>query len=178
MSSFFHSPFRSSSRSSVRSSLRSQKGFTLIEVMVALAIIAIALASLIKASGSHTRSASYLKSKTLAHYVALNEIAKIQVKRKWPSIGTKKKSSEMAGIEWFWISEVGKTRSDDIRSIKFNIYQDEQRTRSLAQAQAFIANPALTNAASPNVNSSANNTGNNSGNNSRNSSGSNNRGSK
>jgi len=120
------------------------KGFTLIEVMVALAIIAIALAALIKSSGNHTRSAGYLKSKTLAHYVALNEVAKLQIERSWPDLGTKKDDTEMAGIGWFWTREVERTgdESGNIRGLKFSIFPDEDREHSLAQVQAFIANPA------------------------------------
>ncbi len=119
------------------------KGFTLIEVMVALAIIAIALASLIKASGSHTHSAGYLKSKTLAHYVAMNEITKLQIEKAWPDLGTTRKSSEMAEREWFWTREVTKTgdESGNIRGLKFTVYLDEDRTQNLIQIQAFIANP-------------------------------------
>lgn len=120
------------------------KGFTLIEVMVALAIIAIALASLIKASGNHTNSAAYLKSKTLAHYVAMNEVAKIQIEKAWPDLGTKKDVTDMADTQWFWTREIEKTadESGNIRGLKFTIYADENRTRSLDQIQAFIANPA------------------------------------
>ncbi len=123
---------------------KSAKGFTLIEVMVALAIIAIALSSLIKASGSHTSSAAYLKSKTLAHYVAMNEVADLQIKRQWPSLGTKKGSTDMANIEWFWTRVVEKTgdQTGNIRSLKFTVYIDNDRSRSLAQIQAFISNPA------------------------------------
>ncbi|MDQ1363726.1 MAG: ral secretion pathway protein, partial [Pseudomonadota bacterium] len=51
-----------------------QRGFTLVEILVALTIIAIAMAALIKASGDYTASTSYLKQKTLAHYVAMNEL--------------------------------------------------------------------------------------------------------
>ena len=123
---------------------KSRRGFTLIEVMVALAIIAIALASLIKASGSHTRSAAYLKSKTLAHYVAMNEITEIQISSAWPDIGERKKSAELAGVEWFWTRTVGKVgdENDYIRSLKFTVYADEDRSRNLAQVEAYIANPA------------------------------------
>lgn len=123
---------------------KSRRGFTLIEVMVALAIIAIALASLIKASGSHTRSAAYLKSKTLAHYVAMNEITEIQISSAWPDIGERKKSTELAGVEWFWTRAVGKVgdENDYIRSLKFTVYADEDRSRNLAQVEAYIANPA------------------------------------
>ena len=120
------------------------KGFTLIEVMVALAIIAIALAALIKASGNHTRSAAYLKSKTLAHYVAMNEVAKLQIENAWPDLGTKKGETDMAGITWYWTREVTKTldESGNIRGLKFRIFQDDDREHGLAQVQAFIASPS------------------------------------
>jgi len=143
--------------------LKKINGFTLIEVMVALAIIAIALASLIKASGTHTNSAGYLKSKTLAHYVAMNEVVQLQVKKTWPDLGSSDKSTEMAGMEWFWTREVEKTRSDNIRGVSFTVYLDENKTRNLAQIKAFITNPANNNqqrAAINNQNNTNNATGN------------------
>ena len=123
-----------------------KNGFTLIEVMVALAIIAIALASLIKASGNHTNSAAYLKTKTLAHYVAMNEITQLQIEKAWPDLGSTQKSSEMAGVEWYWTREVQKTadESGNIRGLKFTVFLDQDRTRNLAQVQAYISNPAST----------------------------------
>lgn len=125
--------------------------------MVALSIIAIALAALIKASGNHTNSASYLKSKTLAHYVALNEIAQLQIDKAWPDLGSKHKSSEMAGVDWYWSREVEKTadESGNIRGLKLTVYADEDRERSLAQVQAFISKPAE-NQLAPGTNTGAN----------------------
>lgn len=119
------------------------RGFTLIEVMVALAIIAIALASLIKASGNHTHSAAYLKSKTLAHYIALNEITRLQVSKEWPDLGKAHESSEMAGKEWFWTQDVRKVNDDTdaIRGIKITVYLDDDREQNVASLQGFIANP-------------------------------------
>ncbi len=132
---------------------RSRHGFTLIEVMVALAIIAIALASLIKASGNHTYSASYLKSKTLAHYVAMNEVTLLKLAQTWPDLGTEHKSTELAGIDWFWTRTVEKTADEtgNLRSIRFTVYQDEDRNQNLTTLQAYISKPepaANSNAAS------------------------------
>ena len=117
------------------------RGFTLIEVMVALTIIAVALASLIKASGNHTNSASYLKNKTLAHYVALNEITQLQINKAWPNTGTTNKSTEMAGAEWFWTRKVVKNKTDTVRFITFTVYLDEKREQNIASAKSSIINP-------------------------------------
>lgn len=122
---------------------RVHSGFTLIEVMVALAIIAIALGSLIKASGNHTYSASYLKSKTLAHYVAMNEVTRLKLAQTWPDLGNEHKSTELAGIEWFWTRTVEKTADEtgNIRSVRFTIYQDEDRKQNLTTLQAYLSKP-------------------------------------
>jgi general secretion pathway protein I len=135
---------------------RKTSGFTLIEIMVAMAIIAIALASLMKASSNHTYSAAYLKAKTLAHYVAMNEVTRLQLSKEWPDLGSSNKSTEMADTEWYWTREVEKTgdESGNIRGVKFTIYQDDRRTQNLAQVQAFIANPASGLDASANNNGS------------------------
>jgi len=134
-----------------------KQGFTLIEVMVALTIIAIALSSLIKASGNHTYSASYLKNKTLAHYVAMNEVSQLQIDKKWPDLGIKHGSAEMASIEWFWTREVNRTTSDNIHHVKFTIFADEDNRKNLTQIQVYIANPAKAPSLTSNGQSSSNN---------------------
>lgn len=121
-------------------------GFTLIEVMVALAIIAIALSALIKASGNHTYSASHLKNKTLAHYVALNEMTKLHIAQAWPGLGTEQKSIEMAGVEWYWTREINKIDNKllekNYRNVKFTVYSDEDREKNIAVLHGNLLNPA------------------------------------
>ena len=122
-------------------------GFTLIEILVALSIIAIALGALIKASGSHTNSAGYLKQKTLAHYVAMNEIALLHAKHEWPDLGKIHKSTTMAEHEWFWTQEVLKVidpitqkPSTLTRQLQLTVYLDEDREHSLAKLIAYVSN--------------------------------------
>jgi general secretion pathway protein I len=118
------------------------RGFTLLEVMVALAIIAITLGALISTSGSQASSAAYLKQKTLAHWVALNELTRLQVANAWPDLGDSKDSVEMAGFEWFWTRTVKATEDDNSRQVEFKIYLDEDREHSLASLIGYLSNPA------------------------------------
>lgn len=84
------------------SKIISHKGFTLIEILIALAVIAISLGALISSSGTQAQQATYLKQKTIAHWVAMNEITKLQIANTFPDLGDEKGSTEMANHEWFW----------------------------------------------------------------------------
>lgn len=118
------------------------QGFTLIEILVALAIIAIAMAALIKASGNHTYSASYLKQKSIGHWVAMNEIAQLHITHAWPDLGKQKKSTEMANHEWFWLREVKETPDPNTRQLIFTVYVDEDREQNISRLIGYISRPA------------------------------------
>jgi general secretion pathway protein I len=82
------------------------QGFTLLEVLIALAIVALSAGALL---GSVTSSASnviYLKQKTLAEWVALNRLTEIRIAVDMPSTGRRKGSSTMGGMRWEWEEEV------------------------------------------------------------------------
>jgi general secretion pathway protein I len=54
--------------------MKQQRGFTLIEVLIALAILSIALTAIIKATSQNIRDTAYIQHKMIAHYVALDVI--------------------------------------------------------------------------------------------------------
>lgn len=85
---------------------RHARGFTLLEVLIALAIVALSAGALL---GSVTSSASnviYLKQKTLAEWVALNRLTEIRIDKDMPSLGKRKGNSVMGGMRWEWEEEV------------------------------------------------------------------------
>jgi general secretion pathway protein I len=92
-------------------------GFTLVEVLVALAIIAIALGALIRAGADAAANASYLRDKTFAHWVALNLIAEQQLRPDWPPVGLSDGTAQFAGRDWPWQQEVEATGDGDIRRL-------------------------------------------------------------
>ena len=110
---------------------RLQQGFTLIEVMIALTIIAISLGALLSTSGSQANNATYLKQKTLAHWVALNELAQIRISNEFPDVGDKKGSTTMANHDWYWIRTTKKTEDKDALEVTFTMYADEDYKQNL-----------------------------------------------
>lgn len=82
------------------------RGFTLLEVLIALAIVALSAGALL---GSVTSSASnviYLKDKTLAEWVALNRLTEVRIAKDMPSVGRRKGNTVMSGLRWEWEEEV------------------------------------------------------------------------
>ena len=115
------------------------KGFTLLEVLVALTIVALSLGALISTSGSQATSAAYLKQKTIAHWVAMNEITQLQIEKAWLSKGDTKGSTQMAGTEWFWTRTVKETEDDNSQQVELKIYLDEDREYSLTRLVAYLS---------------------------------------
>ena len=107
------------------------RGFTLIEVMVAVTIIAISLGALLSTSGTQASSAGYLKKKTLAHWVAANELTQIRITKAFPDIGDEKGSTEMANHEWHWIRTTRRTEDENALEVTFKVFSDEDYEESL-----------------------------------------------
>ena len=82
---------------------RRQRGFTLLEVIVALTVLAITLGSIIKATGDYTANQAYLRDRTIAMWVARNVLVRFQVEKEWPRVGERKGTEEMGRREWRWL---------------------------------------------------------------------------
>ncbi len=122
------------------------KGFTLLEVLVALAIVAFALTATIKVTGEAAANASYLQNKTLAHWVALNQLAELHVMQRWPSPGSRSTGEdEMAGQVWQWEREVIATDVADIRRVEISVSLGEERGEAtpLTTLTGYLSQPNL-----------------------------------
>jgi len=76
------------------------QGFTLIEVIVALAVIALGMGAAMTSVTANISNAAALKERTLAHWVASNKIAEMQATKVYPRGRRSNESVEMAGVEW------------------------------------------------------------------------------
>jgi general secretion pathway protein I len=81
-------------------------GFTLIEVLVALAIVAIGMAAVLSTLTSSADTLSYLRDKTFAQWVALNQVANVRLTGSAPAVGDTTGDTDFAGRTWHWKQEV------------------------------------------------------------------------
>ncbi len=118
------------------------RGFTLMEVLVALAVVAIGLGALIKISGQYASNAAYLQHKTLAQWIAENKATEYSLKGKFPAIGRKEGDITMASQEWRWRVKVSKTEDKRLRRLDIDVILEEGDFKApLASLVAFIGQP-------------------------------------
>ncbi len=114
------------------------KGFTLLEVIVALAVLAIALAALVKAGSQNAENAGYLRDKTLAHWVALNLLTEIQLGQRLLEGDQQEGQMKMAEREWFWVIKVFNTPEKQLRRLEIRVYANPQITAALVLLVGFV----------------------------------------
>ncbi|MBX5463218.1 MAG: type II secretion system minor pseudopilin GspI [Steroidobacteraceae bacterium] len=100
---------------------RRSGGFTLIEVLVALAIVTFGMAALLSTLSSSADSIAYLRDKTLAEWVALNRIEEVRLALRRPTKGESEGEAEMAGRRWRWRQEVNETEIKGMMRIDVSV---------------------------------------------------------
>ncbi|MDY6994208.1 MAG: type II secretion system minor pseudopilin GspI [Pseudomonadota bacterium] len=116
----------------------SRRGFSLLEVMVALAILAIALAALIKTSSEYTENLRYLRDRTVAHWVAMNVLTEVRLYQRWPDLGKQQGQMTMADHQWFWQLTVTETVDTQLRRLEIQVRAQEQGLEVLAVLVGFV----------------------------------------
>ena len=120
--------------------LRRARGFTLIEVLVALAVVAVALAAGMRALAQTADGATTLKLRTLALWVAENRLAQAQLQAPWPATGTTTGSELQARVPLAWRETVSATPNPAFRRIEIVVAQPEQPDYALARLVGYLGN--------------------------------------
>jgi general secretion pathway protein I len=115
---------------------RRARGFTLVEVLVALAIVAVALMGALRAVASLTDAAAELRSRSLALWSAENRLARIRIEGEWPSPGRRSTACPQAAVALICEEEVFQTPNPFFRRVEITVF-DEQRSRRLARLTGF-----------------------------------------
>lgn len=118
-----------------------QCGFTLLEILVALAILAIALGAITKMASDQAINTAHLRDKTLAHWVGMNKIAELHLTAKWLAKGKKQGDEEMGMHEWHWVRTVSNTPDERVRKVEIAVFRDKQDERPITSLTSFLSQP-------------------------------------
>lgn len=126
-----------------------QRGFTLIEVLAALIIVSLGMLGVIEAVSQTASNGSYLRDKTLAHWVAMNQLTKTRLEPQTPKVDETSDEIEMADRRWRWTMKVTQTPVESVRRIDVSVrLADGNEKSSLASVTGFygtaIAQPGTT----------------------------------
>ena len=116
-------------------------GFTLIEVLVALAIVAIALMAALRAAVQGTNNVGELRSRLLAGWVAENLLAEHRARGDWLPIGIQRGTAREGGLDFEWREEVISTPNAAFRRIDVRVFASAEESNSLAHLAGFVVYP-------------------------------------
>lgn len=116
-------------------------GFTLFEVLVALAIIAVALLAAMRAAGQGTGNVGELRTRLLASWVAQDLLQEQRARGDWPSTGLLQGRTTQGGVEFSWREEVIGTPNAAFRRVDIHVFEGPEGPHSAARLTGFLVNP-------------------------------------
>jgi len=103
------------------------RGLTLVEVLVALAIVSIAMTAIVKAISQNIRSTTYLQDKTIAMYVGQQVLSEARLGLLVFSVEaeTMNEKTRMLGRTWYWQAKEMETPNQHIKKVEVNVFAEE-----------------------------------------------------
>ncbi len=118
------------------------RGFTLVEIMISLAIFAVVSAALVRNASMTVHQTSMLRDRTVASWVAENHLNEMRLVPRdddnFPSIGSDRFSVKMAKTDWELVVEVKQTENINMRRIEISVYRDDDPDAALVNLNGFI----------------------------------------
>ena len=116
------------------------QGFTLLEVLVALSICAMAGIASMQVAGEHINHLSTLEQQTYASWVAENRLVEIVAKGDdWSGKNGERGQEEIAGHAWYWQQKIiATTAGSSFVKVTVEVYSDEELKNSLYELSTYV----------------------------------------
>lgn len=117
--------------------MNKSRGFTLIEVLIALVIVSLVLAASMRAGGTMIVTQDALRRATLAGWSAENRLAEVRLARVFPALGVSESPCPQIDIAMVCVVEVRTTPNPAMRRVDVRVYEAADRNRRLAHRLSF-----------------------------------------
>lgn len=114
------------------------RAFTLLEVLVALAVLGLALGALVRAGGEQARSLDHLRTRSFAEWVAADQLARARLADSWPRTGTQRGVARMGRHQWHWRQTVSNTEDEDIRRVEVSVRLEPDADTPVTTLAGFV----------------------------------------
>jgi general secretion pathway protein I len=119
---------------------RHGSGFTLIEVLIALVIAAIALSAISRVVAQSIDTTAALRDRELGTWVAQNQLAQLRLTHAWPPTDTTDGDTELAGRHWRWTQVVATTPYPGLRRVEISVSGGDSK-HHVAELIGFLRKP-------------------------------------
>ncbi len=123
--------------------LEKHKGFTLLELLVALAILSIVALTALKNNSSMIANASYLRDKTVAHWVAMNKAAELRLAGQLVVDDGQEGKTVMAERRWNWQVTGKATQDPDIQLVNIEVWSELSDKAELSDKGTSLASLSM-----------------------------------
>jgi len=121
--------------------VRRERGFTLIEVLVAMTIIAVGVSALVASAAASSWRQDYLREREFGRWIASNALATHQALPAWPDVGAKNTEVEMLGTRWFVRTRTQAVADPDLRRLDIEVRKSKDEDSYIYSVTGFVGNP-------------------------------------
>lgn len=121
--------------------MRRQTGFTLLEVLIATAVLALSMVAVIGTAGHSTRMGAELRDDTFADWVAMNELATLRLAQQWPAGDSLDGDADMGGEKWHWAATFTKTTDPDLLRVDISVSHAAAPDAAVTSLTGFMGRP-------------------------------------
>ena len=118
--------------------INNSRGFTLLEVLVALAIFALISLICYRQIDANARASARIEQKYIALWIAENTLEELFIDRKFSSTGDSKTDIQVASQKWEVETNITASDVTDLNKIEVTVYSDERATQPILTMTRFM----------------------------------------